>query len=530
MKNQAYELYELPQIRDLKDMVYTKAKNLPEKTAFTFIYGRNKRSCRTYRQFCDEMNELGTWLFMHGFRDRHIAVIGENSYEWLLTFFAVANSGNVAVPIDKELPKQEIRRLLDKADVTVVFCSKDYLDLVEDLNEIEVFSFAEMNLYLLEGQQGIQTGIKSYLEYTIDADKTCCIIFTSGTSGASKGVMLSQKNLAFEINNTCRLFVLEGNTIALLPFHHAFGLVVGVFMVFNYGYIIHINRSLKNVSKALKESKPQTLFVVPLFVEMFHKQIWETARQGGKEKQLRFLMSLNDMLLKMGIDIRTKCFAAVREAFGGNIKYIISGGAGIPTFYIREFRSFGIEILNGYGTTECSPCAAVNRNYHHKDGTVGLPVPGTKIKIAEDGEVLIWGGHVMQGYYKDSVSTGEVLNNGWYATGDIGHLDKDGFLTLVGRKKNLIILSNGENISPEELEQDFLKNQAVREVVVYEKDGVIAAEIYPDEAHMHDFAYFNEVMRTVNNGRPMYKQVSRVYLRDTEFEKNTSMKIIRYKK
>ena len=348
--------------------------------------------------------------------------------------------------------------------------------------------------------------------------------------------MLSHENIAEDINSSCKLFVLKGNTIAVLPFHHAFGLVVAVLMVLNYGYTIYINKSLKTIQKDLQIAKPQTMFLVPLFVETFHKQIWINAKKEGKEKQLQRMMKISDFLLKVGIDVRKKVFASVRNAFGGATEYIICGGAPLGIKYVQEFRSLGIEILNGYGTTECSPCAAVNRNHYHKDGTVGVGVPDIDVKISDSGEVLIKGPIVMQGYYNDVDSTDEVLDEGWYKTGDLGYLDDEGFLTLTGRCKNLIILSNGENVSPEELEADFQKYDEVQEVLVYEENGIIIADIYPNEEYrkkMEDDAlqeHFDKICKEINRKRPLYKQVGKVVLRYSEFEKNTSRKILRYKR
>jgi long-chain acyl-CoA synthetase len=528
MKNQQYELYDMPNISDLKDMLWQKNEKMPEKNAFTYAKRRGGIVEKTYHDFYSDVNALGAWEYMNGMNGVHIAVIGENSYEWLTAFFSIVNGGNVAVPIDKELPKEEVVKLVKKADVSAVFCSDAYMELVSALENVSAFSMSEMENYIKEGKTYIEDGNAQYLDYRPDKKKMCCILFTSGTSGESKGVMLSHENIAEDINGSCKLFVLEGNTIAVLPFHHAFGLVVGVLMVFNYGYTTHINSSLKRIQKDLQIAKPQTMFLVPLFIETFSRQIWAGAQKEGKAKLLKRIMKLSNFLLKFGIDIRKKCFSSVRAVFGGELQYIISGGAGIDAKYIREFRSFGVEILNGYGTTECSPCAAVNRNHYHKDGTVGLPVPGTSARISKDGEVLISGSHVMLGYYNDEAATSEVLHDGWYHTGDLGKIDKDGFLTLTGRKKNLIILSNGENISPEEIEKDFLKDMAVNEVVVYENTGIITAEIYPEEEHMNDTDYFQMLMKRVNKDRPVYKQVGKVLLRDTEFSKNTSKKIIRH--
>ncbi len=541
MKNKNYALYEPPCIRDLKDMLELKRETQPEKAAFTFAEGRTHIVKKTYRDFYEEVNALGTWMYRQNIRNMHIAVVGENSYEWLLVFLAVVNGGNVAVPIDKELPPEEVSKLMGKADVQAVFYSGSYKELVEKAagqkNLDKLYSMEDIGTYLVQGRRYLDGGDRTYLDYSVERERLCCIMFTSGTSGESKGVMLSHENIAEDTNGSCQLFELEGNTISVLPFHHAFGLVVGIFMLFNYGQTIHLSTSLKAIQRDLQISKPHTMFLVPLFVETFHKQIWMTVRKEKKDKLLKRLMRMSDLLLRFGIDIRRKCFAQVRQAFGGELIYIVCGGAPLGVQYVKEFRSWGIEVLNGYGTTECSPCAAVNRNHFHKDGTVGQPLPNVEIKIAKDGEVLIKGPIVMSGYYKDTEASREVLKDGWYATGDLGTVDEDGFLTLTGRKKNLIILSNGENISPEELENDFLQDEAVREVLVYEKDKMIAAEIYPDMEFMETLEtdidpqeYFEELRRKINRRRPLYKQVGMIVLRDTEFPKNTSKKILRYKK
>lgn len=540
MKNKPYALYELPRINDLKDMLLHKKEITPDKIAFTFSKGKNIIS-KTYAKVYEDVCSLGTWLYAKKFYGKHIAIIGENSYEWLVAFFAITCGGNVAVPIDKELPENEIARLLEKADVQVIFYSKSYREITENAvgmteGDIASYSLASIEGFLKEGADLIALETNAFIDYQIDRKQLCCIMFTSGTSGSSKGVMLSHENIAEDINSSCKLFVLKGNTIAVLPFHHAFGLVVAVLMVLNYGYTIYINKSLKAIQKDLQIAKPQTMFLVPLFVETFHKQIWINAKKEGKEKQLQRMMKISDFLLKFGIDVRKKVFVSVRNAFGGATEYIICGGAPLGIQYVKEFRSLGIEILNGYGTTECSPCAAVNRNHYHKDGTVGIGVPDIDVKISDSGEVLIKGPIVMQGYYNDVDSTNEVLDDGWYKTGDLGYLDDEGFLTLTGRCKNLIILSNGENVSPEELEADFQKYDEVQEVLVYEENGIIIADIYPNEEYrkkMEDDTrqeHFDKICKEINRKRPLYKQVGKVVLRYSEFEKNTSRKILRYKR
>jgi long-chain acyl-CoA synthetase len=245
--------------------------------------------------------------------------------------------------------------------------------------------------------------------------------------------------------------------------------------------------------------------------------------------QVRKGVRLSNLMLKVGIDKRRTFFKEILDNFGGELKYIISGGAHLDPFYVKAFRDWGIEIRNGYGTTECSPCVAINRNYYNRDGSVGQLIEGTQARAAEDGEIQLKGSVVMKGYYNDPEATAEVLQDGWYSTGDLGYVDKDGFLFLTGRKKNLIILSNGENISPEELENDLHLDPAVNEVLVYDKDSRIVAEIYPEEEYMGNEDYFNNLVNEVNKGRPAYKQIAKVVLRDTEFIKNSSKKIVRYK-
>lgn len=546
MKNKPYALYDLSVIRDLKDMIIKKVEQNPEKIAFSYSIKREGLVNKTYKNFWDDITAFGTWLHKNDMKGKHIAIMGENSYQWLVCFFAITCGGSVAVPLDKELPAKEISNLLSKSDAEVLIYSDSYNDVADDAIKMLVqehderqgfmsFKMSELEVFIRQGMELLAKGCNSYVDYEIDTEKMCCIMFTSGTSGCSKGVMLSQDNIVADINGGCRIFVLEGSTIAVLPFHHAFGLVVAVLMVIHYGQTIYINHSLKKLRKDLEIAKPQTMFLVPLFVETLHKQIFTTAAKDGKDKALRKLMKLSNILLKVGIDIRRTLFRSVLQAFGGKTEYIICGGAPLGTQYIKDFRSWGVEILNAYGTTECSPGVAVNRNYYHKDGAAGISIDGIQIKLGDDNEVMVKGPIVMMGYYKDTAATNEVLKDGWYYTGDLGYIDEGGFLTLTGRKKNLIILSNGENVSPEELEADFYRYEAVKEILVYGENQMIVAEIYPDTDYVTENVeegklqeYFDEICRKVNRNRPSYKQVGMIRLRDDEFPKNTSKKILRY--
>lgn len=542
-RKRTYSLYEVPQFRSLGELVEMKYRTCPENTAVSYTDRTGNKISKTFGDVYHDMNALKYWMSSRGIQNRHIALTGENSYQWLIAFLAVVNGGNVAVPIDKSLPEGEMLRLLKEADVSMVFCSDSCKNIFSGpesaggTKELEIVTFDELETFSDRAGStgsrreawGWNTGERNDGPSDRDGstDRCCCIFFTSGTSGKAKGACLSQKNLVSEITSACRMVELGGNTVSLLPFHHAFGLVEGILAVFQHGYEIYINQSLRTVMLSLKKQKPQHLFLVPLYVETFHRQIWAEAKKQVRDQTLRRMMQISDVLLKAGIDLRRKLFSSVQEAFGGKLEYIICGGAALDPFYVREFRSWGIEILNGYGTTECSPCVAVNRNLFHRDGTVGMPLPGVEVEAAPDGEIRIRGDIVMQGYYKDPEATAAVLQDGWYATGDLGYLDRDGFLILTGRKKNLIILSNGENVSPEELEAAVSRDSGVREVLVYEQDRQIVAEIYPEESCMGDEDYFHRLLRKVNKNFPVHKRIAKVILRREEFVKNSSMKIIR---
>ena len=528
MKNKKYPYYDaLEDISDLKDLILTKASDSPDKIAFVYPCETGEMR-KTYHDVKEDINAFGTWMYKNKIKDKHVAIIGKNSYEWLVAFLACVNGGNVAVAIDKSLPANEISELLKLADVDYALVTDQYVEKVDTKLVKKVFDLGTFDTILYEGRKLLRDRNNDFLTYQIIPEKTAAILFTSGTSGKSKGVELTNHNIAFELNRTCQLYKPSGNVLAILPFHHAFGLIVGIFMAVNYEEPIYINKSPKYVKKNLQDFKPQTIFMVPMFVEFFHKQIWAEIDKKGKTAATKGLMASTDLLLKTGVDVRKKTYSAIHKVFGGNLEYIICGGAALDPMYVKEFRSWGIEILNGYGTTECSPCTAVNRPFHHKDGSVGVPIPETEVRVSEEGEILFKGDHVMKGYYKDEEATNAVIIDGWYHTGDLGYVDEEGFITLTGRKKNLIILSNGENLSPEELEEDFSRDSAVREVLVYDENGKIVAEIYPEDDFLDNQEYFNALKEKINNKRPMFKRIAIVKLRNEEFIKNGSMKIVRY--
>ena len=493
MENQKNPCYSWQNRSGIVGMLETAAEDCPDADAFRLRVKKDQAGSRTYSKVLRDVRRLAGRIPGRG---RHVAVIGENSYDWLTAFFAVLGSGNVAVPIDRALPAREIAGLIREADVSAAFVSQSYADLTEGIPGLTVWPMKRPED---EGEEQAE----AFSLVHPGADDPACIFFTSGTSGASKGVVLTHGNLAAEISSCAKQSDLEGESaFSILPFHHTYGLVASVLVPYLSHTPVFICSSLKRMTEDLALAKPSFLVVVPLFVENLYKQITEGIKKTGR-----------NLLEQMGVRLR----------------FIVCGGAFLDPRYVKAFREFGIEILNGYGTTECSPAVSMNQKHHHRDGSVGQLLPGVEARISGEGEVLIRGPIVMKEYYKRPEETAQVLRDGWYATGDLGYIDEDGFLFLTGRMKELIILSNGENISPEELEADFQRDPGVKSVLVCERDGLITAEIFPEEGFEGQKPYFETLMRNVNRDRPAYKQVARVALRDHDFIRNSTQKIVRYK-
>ncbi len=542
MKNRDYPLYHyLPKLENIRQMLEQKAVTVPDEIAFRYMVKHKTLVEKTYRDFYQEVRWLGSYLLKRGVRGRKIALMGENSYQWLLAYFAIVTSGNVAVLLAKEQTAAEVGILLAQSEADVIVTSAACRSVAETgkkkLGRVRLMCLDAMDEWMEKGRRFYERGRRPYDRLETDADALATIFFTSGTSGMSKAVMLSQRNMASDINFAVQNFCpTEGSVMAVLPFHHAFGLVTAVMMPFHYQRPLFINSSLADFMKEIPIAKPGTLFLVPLFVETFSKTIWRTARKQGQEKTLRRGMALSNALLRVGIDQRRKLFQSVLSKFGGNLEYIICGGAALDARYVKEFRSLGVEILNGYGITECSPVLSVNRNHYHRDGSVGQVLPGVSIRIANVdehgiGEIQVRGDNVMMGYYHDEASTEEAFEDGWYRTGDLGYLDEDGFLFITGRKKNLIILANGENVSPEELEQLILRIPEVAEVVAYEEDKAITAEIFPDETELSEAEArkaIEEGVKQLNSELPNFKKIHKIKFRTSEFEKTATRKIKRY--
>ncbi len=513
-----YEYYSHVEINNLEELLILGYNNYSNNIAFSYNYD-DKRIEKTYKDVYNDVTNLSKY-FNKNYKNKHIALIGENSYNWIITFLSIILSGNVCVVIDKDIEEKDLNSLLKKSDTKIICYSKKYNSFIENLKYKNI-PIDNLYSYINEGKH-LQN------KYKVDNDKDAVIFFTSGTTGANKAVLLSQKNIAKDIYAASSLYKPNGNTVSMLPFHHAFGIITGILMPFYYGVETYINNSLKHIKEDLKNNAPETVFVVPAFIETFYRQIWKGIRLKNKEKILKHTIKVSNRLLKINIDIRKKLFNEILTEFGGNLNYIICGGAYLDKKYVEWFRSIGIEILNGYGITECSPVVSVNRNHFHKDGSVGQICKDVNIKTI-DGEICVSGDIIMKGYYKDKKSTNNVLKDGYFYTGDLGYVDEEGFLFITGRKKNIIILSNGENISPEYVESELMKYDGIQEVIVCEEANKLIAYIYPTDEYIANQAYFNNMIYNYNRNKPKNHQIAMVKLRTNEFIKNHNGKILRDK-
>lgn len=531
MKNKPYPLNTVPQVKNLKEFILFCANTYKDETAFQFEQD-NKVLRISFQEFSDDINGLGTSLHHLGLHDVKIAIIGENSYYWILSFFAVINCGNVIVPFDPEMSEDEMTTLLLRTKISCIICSNKYLDKVQKIKSQlqfqQLFVFeTDIPALITQGKGLIDKKDRSFIDYMVQDDVCSTIFYTSGTTSKPKGVMLSHRNIATDAVSSIKNVFFAGTSILVLPLFHTFSFTASVLCVLLSGKTVSITKNLKEFHSDIMKYQPQNLILVPMIVESLYKQIWIQAKKNQKDGLLRKLVSISNVLLKFGIDLRKVLFFRIRNSFGGKLDFIISGGAPIQEKYVKGFYELGIQVLNGYGITECSPVLAVNRNRYVRDHSVGQVLDGVKIRIVDD-EILVKGDVVTAGYFKDESQTAEVFEDDWFKTGDLGYIDGDGFLYITGRKKNLLILSNGKNISPEELEEYLYNFDYVKEAVIYQNGDQIEAEVYfGNESTQQYREQLEKDLKLINSKLPKYKNISKLIIREIEFPKTSTKKIRR---
>lgn len=514
---------------DLQDFVKEITRLYGDRDVYRYIVGGSVES-KTYKQFAHDIHAVASWMVKQGWKEKHIAILGSSSYAWVVSFLGICNSSNVAVPIDKMLQKQEILNLIKMGDIDVVFLDEEFEIMMDDIrnsnNQVtDIISFAGTTWRSILRTEPVELP-------PINPEALAEILFTSGTTGTSKGVMLSQKNIIANINDIRRMdftqnVSAEPIVLSVLPIHHTFELTVDNLGVMYSGATICINDKLENIVENLKRFHPAVINVVPAIAEVFHKKVLEGIESGGNKKKVATARKINRTLSKFNIDARRKLYKSLLDNFGGNLTTVVVGGAALRSEIVETFQEFGINMYQGYGLTECAPLVAAEYPNETKLGSVGKVVSYMDVKII-DQEICVKGPGVMMGYYKNPEATAEAIQDGWFHTGDLGYVDKDGFLFITGRSKNLIILDNGKNVYPEELEEYLATVSGVKEAMVYDDNGKISALVLPTDPNNSDIIHeIKRGIRKINEGLPAYKRIVGLDFRTQEFPKTTTLKIKR---
>ena len=528
----------IPDMNTVKEIVLRGAKLGQDKKQYVFKNLEGNTQTKTFNEVFYDATGLGQHLYTLGMRGKKVAILSDNSYYWIAAFYAIVTGKITAIPLDPKLPKEDLTDLMVRSGCNAIIYTEDFAPAIEMMKEnpevvlTEYLKIEDFDEIVRMGHNELDGGAENNRDDSVTRDELGFIDNTSATTGKSKGVMLSQKNVASNAIATCRAMT-GGQTVAFLPFNHTLSWASALFaspLLSEWGYLCD---SLRNLQKDMVEYHPQHITAVPLAVETIYKRIWFTAKKEGKEEKLKTGLKISKFLMKFGIDVRRKLFKEVIDNLGGNLEMIICGGAFLDPKYENGLFDLGIQVINGYGTTECSPIITCNRLSNFKFGSAGyaLECNDVMIKDPDDegvGEVYAKGTNVMQGYYNDPEATAEAFDGDWYKTGDYGYMDEDGFLYLRGRKKNLIVLSNGKNVSPEELEDKLMSIDYIKEVVVYEENGAITAEFFLDTVTYPDAeSRIKGDVRALNKTMPAFKQISKIKTRDKEFPKTTTLKIKR---
>lgn len=527
-----------------------------------FIIKKQKHDYKyvTYKQFGEDINNLGTGLLSLGLENKRIAIIGKNSYEWALSYISILCGVGVTIPLDKGLQENEIIMSLERSKADAVIFEDTYLETIKKIkrdtnSQIKHFicmksleEFESLENLIEEGKKLVKSGDDSFKNHTINPEEMATIIFTSGTTSMSKAVMLSNKNIASNIYDMTMVETIYSTDVnmAFLPFHHTFG-STGLLLFLSRGATNVFCDGLRHIQENLKEYKVTSFVCVPLLLEAMYKKIMSEVEKQGKTKLIKIGTKVSNFLLKLRIDIRRKLFKGVLKGLGGKLRFIVSGASAIDRKVAEGFNNFGILTVQGYGLTECSPVLVAENEENIRYGSIGKPMINIDIKIDNPneegiGEIVAKGPNVMLGYYEMPEETKKVLKDEWFYTGDLGYIDKDGYVFITGRKKNVIVLKNGKNIYPEELEQLIANLPYVAENMVFGKehndDLLLSVKIvynkeyvqekYPDISEEELKAIIWKDIKEINKTFPKHKYIKNLIITDKPMIKTTTQKVKRY--
>ncbi len=497
---------------------------------------------KTYNDTFYDTLAVSSWISEVGLQKKHVALLGKMSYRWLVSYLGVIYAGSIAIPMDKDLPAEEIMRQLDICDASCLMVDSDYCGVAElvksklpKVRTLICFREGDHNLDTLSSI--MERAVKGRLSRKtgIEPTQPAQILFTSGTMGKHRAVILTHQNITNNVTFSGSVLNRDENytTFSILPNNHSYELTIDILTPISFGATIAINDSVKKFKTNIRKYKPTILIAVPTILEVLQKEIIRESKISGKERKLKIALRVSAVLYKVGIDIRRQLFKEVHDVLGGHLTKIVCGGAFLPLEVYDFFTNLGIVVMEGYGITECSPLVSANSDKYTRRGSVGKVCDRfCEVKIVDD-EIYIKGASVTPGYYNSDDEHEEHYDNGWFKTGDLGYIDKDGFLYISGRKKNLIILGNGQNVSPEEIEHLLLQRSLIKEVLVYADHNVITAEILPEYQNdaYHDKISvenaINEEIKQVNSNLPIYKQIQKLKIRAIPFDKTTTQKIKR---
>jgi len=551
--------YECKEFKNLKEIVYNAVEKNSDLNAF-ILKEKNGKEVKyrniTFEETLNNINNLGTALFNLGMKDKRIAIISKNRYEWTIGYMATLMGNMTVVPLDKGLTEVELESSLVRSKADAIIFEKEYENMMKNIitngntNLKEYICMDKINefKYIYDVMKTGEKLQDDYINMKIDSDEMKILLFTSGTTSASKIVMLTHKNVLHNINSVNKVLKIYNTDtyLAMLPFHHCLG-IIGFLLIFTNGATSVFCDGLRYIKDNLKEYEVSVMITVPLLLEAMSKKVDQEIEKKGKTKSVVFAKKLSKVLLNFGIDIRRKLFKEIIDQFGGKIRYFVSGAAALDKKVIQNFNEMGIRTIQGYGLTETTPVITIGNDKYTKDGSTGFPLKDVRAKIENKdelgiGEIVVNGPNVMLGYYENEEATKEAIRDGWFYTGDLGYIDKEGYVFVTGRKKNVIVLKNGKNIYPEEVENLINRLEIVKESMVFGMpkgdDLIVSAKVqYDEEIVKEKHPNVNEEeltkiiweqIKEINKMLPKYKYIKKMFLTNEEFIKTTTAKIKRH--
>ena len=560
------KLHDVRKIEDLKDMLNQSVELFGDKPLFIFkTETPNKFDNITFKEYKKQVEALGTALVNLGLKDKKIAVIGENRYEWALAYMSVVTGTGVIVPLDKSLPENEIESLIMRSDVEAIFYTKTYKNIMKRIREEKKSNLkyfinmdkeevieGEMSIDELkeQGENLLKEGNRDFVDAKIDNEKMSIMLFTSGTTSMSKAVMLSHKNICTNLMDIAAVIKLtnDDTMLSFLPLHHTFECTTGFLTPVYQGPRIAYCEGIRHIAENVKDYQVTAMVSVPVLFENMYKKVRKNIEKQGKMKKVQMGIKISRFLLKFGIDVRRQIFKEIHDKLGGKVRLFVNGAAALDEETEKGFNDLGIKIVQGYGLTETSPVVAAGNDRYTKIGSIGKVLPSVEIKILEPnengiGEIAVKGDSVMLGYYQNDEANKKAFKDGWFLTGDLGYVDKEGFLYIVSRLKSVIVLKNGKNIYPEELETLVNKITGVKESfvygkpdkdddlkicvkVVYDKDVLKEEAKIEGEDNIKEFIW--QKIKEINKTMPAYKYIRELIITEEELIKTTTQKVKRH--